>query len=100
MDFICIDWVRHLVICKVGIYNLFSWVDQLFGSFGYFLKGYMSLRNKVSRILCNTVYLAHSSLVWHQVCSRLNNHKVDKFLRKIKFTEYYSTNITEYYSVA
>ena len=96
MGSICIDWVRHLVICKVGFYILFSWVDQLFDSFGYFLKGYMSLRNKVSRILCNTVHLANSSLVWHQVFSRFNNHKVDKFLGKIKLAEYYSTNITEY----
>ena len=100
MGSICLDWVCHLVIYKVGIYILFSRVDQLFDSFGYFLKGYMSLRNKGSRMLCNTVHLAHSFLVWHQVYSRFNNQKVDKLLGKIKLTEYYRTNITGYYSAA
>ena len=100
MGCICIDRVRHLVIYKVAIYILFSRVDQLFDSFIYFLKGYMSLRNKGSRMLCNTVHLAHSFLVWHQVYSRFNNQKVDKLLGKIKLTEYYRTNITGYYSAA
>ena len=98
MGCICIDWIRHLVIYKVDIYILFSRVDQLFDSFIYFLKGYMSLRGKVSRMLRDTVHLAHSFLVWHQVCSRFNNHKVDKFPGKINLIEYYSTNITGYYS--